>query len=33
MTRKVKNIEASVRGRLYNLANKEKLNFDVEWLY
>ena len=28
MTRKVKNIEASVRGRLYNLANKEKLNFD-----
>ena len=28
MTREVKNIEASVKRRLYNLANKEKLNFD-----
>jgi len=33
MTRELKNIEASVKRRLYNLANKEKLNFDVEWLY
>jgi hypothetical protein len=28
MTREVKNIEASVKRRLCNLANKEKLNFD-----
>jgi len=28
MTRELKNIEASVKRRLYNLANKEKLNFD-----
>lgn len=28
MTREIKNIEASVRGRLYNVAKKEKLNFD-----
>ena len=28
MTRELKNIESSVKRRLYNLANKEKLNFD-----
>jgi len=28
MTKELKNIEASVKGRLYNLAKKEKLNFD-----
>jgi len=29
MTRELKNIEASVKRRLYNLAKKEKLNFDI----
>jgi len=28
MTRELKNIEASIKGRLYNVVKKEKLNFD-----